>query len=70
MTDQLILAAAPLMAVGGLLAAMSAVDLIGRDRMEVAGGWKVPWAVAILLVPVGPVAYLWFGRKPRRRREE
>ena len=67
MTDQLIIAAAPLIAVGGLLAAMALLDLLGRDRTDVAGNWKVPWLLAILLIPIGPIAYLWFGRKVKPR---
>lgn len=70
MSDQLVIAAAPLVAIGGLLAAMAFVDLIGRERMEVSGGWKAPWVVAILVIPVGPIVYLWFGRKVRPRRED
>ena len=63
MTDQLVIAAAPLIAVGGLLAAMALLDLLNRDRADLAGNTKVLWAIAILLIPIGPIAYLWFGRK-------
>lgn len=67
MSEELVLAMAPMMAVGGLLAAMSIVDLVGREPREVVGGWKLPWVVVSLLVPLGPVVYLWFGRRVRRK---
>ncbi len=44
---------------------LAAIDLVGRERAEVTGGSKMLWAVGLLLVPVGPIAYLWFGRKRR-----
>ena len=65
MDAQLVLAAAPLAALGGLLMVLAAIDLVGRERAEVTGGSKVLWAVGLLLVPFGPIAYLWFGRKRR-----
>lgn len=65
---QLLLAIAPLAVLGGLLQLLAAIDLIGRQRDEVIGGSKVLWAVVLLAVPIGPIAYLWLGRdwQPKR----
>ena len=65
MSDQVVLAAAPLVAIGGLLALLCAIDLAHRDQRDLSGPW-VLWAVALLAVPLGPVAYLWFGRRRPR----
>ncbi|MDA0799261.1 MAG: hypothetical protein O2826_04905 [Chloroflexi bacterium] len=56
MDAQLVLAAAPLAALGGLLMVLAAIDLVGRERIEVTGGSKMLWAVGLLLAPVGPIA--------------
>jgi hypothetical protein len=68
MDAQLVLALAPVAVLGGLLQVLAAIDLLGRERDEIAGGSKVPWAVGLLAVPVGPIVYLWFGRDRRRKR--
>lgn len=62
------LGAAPLATLGAFLVVLSALDLAKRERSEIVGGSKVAWAIALLAIPVGPIAYLWFGRKrpPRR----
>lgn len=65
MNDQVLLAAAPLAAIGGLLALLSAIDLTHRKASDVAGP-RALWAGALLAVPFGPVAYLWFGRRHPR----
>lgn len=65
MSDQALLAAAPLAAIGGLLALLSALDLAHREARDVSGPRAV-WAVALLAIPFGPVAYLWFGRRRLR----
>ena len=62
------LALAPLAVLGGLLQVLAAIDLLGRERDEIVGGSKVPWAVGLLTVPVGSIVYLWFGRDRRRKR--
>jgi hypothetical protein len=50
---------------GGLaelvITSIAARDLAKRDRNEVRGS-KVMWAAAFAVQPVGPVAYLLFGR--------
>jgi hypothetical protein len=65
MDNQLLLAAAPLAAIGGLLALLGAIDLTHRKTSDIAGP-RALWAVALLAVPFGPVAYLWFGRRQPR----
>ena len=65
---QLLLAIAPLAVLGGLLQLLAAIDLIGRQRDEVVGGSKALWAVVLLAVPIGPIAYLWLGRDWRPKR--
>ena len=68
MDAQLVLGAAPLVVLGTFLLVLSAIDLANRDRAEIAGGSKIVWGIALLAIPVGPVAYLWFGRKRRTPR--
>lgn len=41
---------------------VAAVDLIRRDRASVRGP-KGAWALALLVQPIGPVAYLIVGRR-------
>ena len=65
MSDQVVLAAAPLGANGGLLALLGAIDLAHRDQRELSGP-RILWAVVLLAIPLGPVAYLWFGRRRPR----
>jgi|SaaInl4_135m_RNA_FD_contig_41_489015_length_440_multi_2_in_0_out_0_2 hypothetical protein len=65
MDAQLVLALAPLVAVGGLLQLLAAIDLSGRERTEIVGGAKLPWALGLLVIPAGPIIYLWFGRNRR-----
>jgi hypothetical protein len=66
MDDQLVLAAAPLVVLSFLLLVFSALDLVSRPASQVTGGRKAPWALVMLVGTVGPIAYLWFGRKPSR----
>ena len=68
MDAQLVLGAAPLAVLGTFLLVLSAIDLANREPSQIVGGSKIAWGIALLVVPVGPVAYLWFGRKrvPRR----
>lgn len=65
---QLVLAIAPLAALGGLLQILAAIDLVGRERDEIVGGSKTPWALGLLVIPIGPIIYLWFGRSKRPNR--
>ena len=65
---QLVLSLAPLAALGGLLLLLAGIDLAGRERTEVVGGSKPLWAIGLLLVPIGPIVYLWFGRNRRQVR--
>ena len=51
-----------LMSVELSLTATAAVDLVRRPAAEVHGS-KRWWAVALLIQPVGPVAYLWRHRR-------
>lgn len=55
-----------LVVAGGLtelvLTSIAARDLARRDRNEVRGS-KVAWAAALVVQPVGPIAYLLFGRQ-------
>lgn len=44
------------------LTATAAVDLIRRPTEQVHGR-KVVWALALLVQPVGPIAYLWAHRR-------
>ena len=46
------------------LTATAAVDLYRRPPASVRGS-KLLWWPVILIQPVGPVAYLAFGRRPR-----
>lgn len=66
MSDQVILAAAPLVAIGGLLALLSAIDLAGRGQHEVNGPRAI-WGASLLAIPLGPILYLWFARKRNPR---
>ena len=45
-----------------LLTTVAAVDLVRRPRESVRGP-KVAWALALLVQPVGPIAYLVKGRR-------
>ena len=63
MDDQLVLAAAPLVVLSFLLLVFSALDLISRPASQVTGGRKAPWALVMLVGTIGPIAYLWFGRR-------
>lgn len=65
---QLVLSLAPLAALGGLLLLLAGIDLAGREKAEVVGGSKLLWAIGLLLVPIGPIVYLWFGRNRRQVR--
>jgi hypothetical protein len=55
-----------LVVAGGLaelvVTTLAARDLARRERNEVRGS-KVMWAAALVVQPVGPVAYLLFGRQ-------
>jgi hypothetical protein len=62
MDDQFVLAAAPLVAIGGLLALLGFLDLSRREPKDVNGS-RIIWGIALLAIPLGPVAYLWFGRR-------
>ena len=42
---------------------LTAIDLANRDSVEVAGGSKIVWGIALLVMPAGSIVYLWFGRK-------
>ena len=53
-----------------LVTAIAASDLARRPRVEVRGGSKVTWAAAFLVQPIGPVAYLLFGRQQTEARHE
>lgn len=68
MDAQLVLSAAPLAVLGMFLVVLSAIDLVSRERPQIVGGSKIVWGVALLAIPVGPIAYLWFGRKRAPRR--
>lgn len=63
MDSQTVLAAAPLAALSGLLLLLALIDLVGRPAATVAGP-KPVWAIVLLLTPVGPILYLWMGRRP------
>lgn len=45
-----------------LLTTVAAVDLVRRPRESVRGP-KAAWALALLVQPVGPIAYLVKGRR-------
>jgi hypothetical protein len=62
MDDQTLLAAAPLVVLSSLLFLFALIDLIGRPASQVVGR-KLLWGFVLLIVTVGPIAYLWFGRK-------
>ena len=55
-----------LIVVGGAvevaLTSVAAVDLVRRPR-ETVRGPKAVWALALLVQPVGPIAYLVAGRR-------
>lgn len=55
-----------LIVVGGAvevaLTSVAAVDLVRRPR-EMVRGPKAVWALALLVQPVGPIAYLVAGRR-------
>lgn len=44
-----------------VLTSVAAIDLVRRPAEQVRGP-KVLWAPALVVQPVGPVAYLLFGR--------
>lgn len=46
-----------------VLLAVAGRDLARRPAEEVRGGRKWPWALGLLVQPVGPVAYLAAGRR-------
>jgi hypothetical protein len=48
-----------------VLTAVAAVDLARRPRREIRGP-KAAWWLGILVQPLGPVAYLGWGRRARR----
>jgi hypothetical protein len=60
---ELVLASAPLAILGTFLLVLSSVDLAKRDPSQIIGGSKIPWSIAMLAIPIGSIAYLWFGRK-------
>ena len=66
MDEQLVLAGAPVALLSLLLFLFSMLDLAGRPRDRVAGP-KIAWGVVLIVVMVGPIVYLWFGRKEGRR---
>lgn len=45
-----------------VLTTVAAVDLVRRPAAEVHGR-KALWALALVVQPVGPVAYLWVHRR-------
>ena len=61
MDAQLVLAAAPLVTVGSLLSLFALIELVGRP-VERVHGPKLVWGLALLVIVIGPLAYLWFGR--------
>ena len=67
MDAQLVLASAPLAVLGTFLLVLSVIDLANREPSQIVGGSKIVWSVAMLAIPIGPVAYLWFGRKRTHR---
>ena len=62
MDAQLALAAAPMALLGTLLFLFTLLDLVHRPATQVAGP-KLAWGFALLILGLGPIAYLWFGRK-------
>ena len=62
MDSQLALAAAPLVTLGTLLFLFTLLDLVHRPAAQVVGP-KLAWSFALLILALGPIAYLWFGRK-------
>jgi hypothetical protein len=70
MDAQLVLALSPLIVLGGLLLLLSGIDLARRPSSEVSGGSRIPWAIWLLFIPVGPITYLWFGRRMRPNRTD
>ncbi len=44
------------------LTTWAAIDLVRRDR-ELVRGPKIPWALGLVVQPVGPIAYLALGRR-------
>lgn len=48
------------------LAVWAGIDLARRPAEEIKGGHKLPWALALLVNWVGPIAYLTVGREPKR----
>ena len=65
MDDQLVLAGAPMALLSVLLFLFSLLDLVGRPANRVAGP-KIAWGIVLFVIMVGPIAYLWFGRKEGR----
>ena len=63
MDAHLVLGVAPLAVLGTYLLVLTAIDLANRDSVEVAGGSKIVWGIALLVMPAGSIVYLWFGRK-------
>lgn len=70
MDGQLVLALAPLIVLSGLLQILATVDLVRRERVEIVGGSKKLWALGLLVLPVGPIAYLWLGRDQRLKHRD
>lgn len=63
MDAHLVLGVAPLAVLSTYLLVLTAIDLANRDSVEVAGGSKIVWCIALLVMPAGSIVYLWFGRK-------
>lgn len=63
MDAHLVLGVAPLAVLSTYLLVLTAIDLANRDSVEVAGGSKIVWGIALLVMPAGSIVYLWFGRK-------
>lgn len=54
----------PLIVIQVILALISGIDLIKRDKSLVRGGNKLIWAPIVLFLSIiGPVAYFTLGRK-------
>jgi hypothetical protein len=70
MDPQLALALSPLMVLGGLLLLLAGIDLTRRPNTEIWGGSRIPWAIWLLVIPIGPITYLWFGRRIGQNRTE
>ncbi len=63
MDAQTVIAGAPLLVLSTFLLVLAAIDLARRPSAAVSGGHKPPWVLALLVPAIGPVVYLWFGRR-------